>query len=183
MRACASSCATCHDPHFAYGPPNARSTQLGGPDLESVALRAAPALRYLKAVPPFSEDHVDEAVDESIDQGPMANPDVDSVVARVAESPLAARFKSVFGDDVFADPVRGATALLMCLEVPRRFVTATSTERQASPRPPHRFVRRPSGESNRPLWRNLRLTPAFCRFAALRVDFRDGRPAAAPASS
>ena len=47
----------------------------------------------------------------------------------------------------------------------------------------HRFVRRPSGESKRPLWRSLRLTPAFCRFAAFRVDFRDGRSAAAPVSS
>ena len=28
------SCATCHDPRFAYGPPNARSTQLGGLDLQ-----------------------------------------------------------------------------------------------------------------------------------------------------
>jgi cytochrome c peroxidase len=137
------SCATCHDPRFGYGPPNARSTQLGGPDLKSVGLRAAPGLRYLKAVPPFSEHHFEEAVDESIDQGPtgghgwdgradtkhdqarlpltspfeMANPDVDSVVARLARGPLAGRFKAVFGDDVFADRVRGTTALLICLEV------------------------------------------------------------------
>jgi cytochrome c peroxidase len=137
------SCATCHDPRFAYGPPNARSTQLGGPDLQSVGLRAAPALRYLQTVPPFSQHHFDEAVDESVDQGPtgghawdgradtthdqarlpltspfeMANPDVDSIVARLARGPLAARFKTVFGDDVFADPLRGSTALLQCLEV------------------------------------------------------------------
>ena len=137
------SCATCHDPRFAYGPPNARSTQLGGPDLQSVGLRAAPALRYLQTVPPFSQHHFDEAVDESVDQGPtgghtwdgradtthdqarlpltspfeMANPDVDSIVARLARGPLATRFKTVFGDDVFADPLRGSTALLQCLEV------------------------------------------------------------------
>jgi cytochrome c peroxidase len=137
------SCATCHDAHFAYGPPNARSTQLGGTDMKGVGLRAAPTLRYLQTVLPFTEHHFDEATDESIDQGPtgghtwdgradtthdqallpltskfeMANPDLDSVVARVAKSPLAARFKAVFGDDVFGDPVRGSTALLMCLEV------------------------------------------------------------------
>jgi cytochrome c peroxidase len=137
------SCATCHDPRFAYGPPNARATQLGGPDLKSEGLRAAPALRYLQTLPPFTEHHFDEAVDESIDQGPtgghtwdgragtkhdqarapltspleMANPDVDSVVARLARGPLAARVKAVFGDDVFGEPVRGSTALLMCLEV------------------------------------------------------------------
>ncbi len=137
------SCASCHDPRFGYGPPNARSTQLGGSDMKSVGLRAAPGLRYLQALPPFSEHHFDEAVDESVDQGPtgghgwdgradtthdqarlpltskfeMANPDVDSVVARVARGPLAAQFRTVFGDDVFSEPVRGSTALLQCLEV------------------------------------------------------------------
>src|SRR5262245_34739592 len=33
------SCATCHDPRHAYGPPDARSTQLGGPDMRSPGLR------------------------------------------------------------------------------------------------------------------------------------------------
>jgi len=137
------SCATCHDARFAYGPPNSRSTQLGGTDLKSVGLRAVPGLRYLQTLPPFSEHHFDEAVDESVDQGPtgghgwdgradtthdqarlpltskfeMANPDVESVVARVAHGPLAGRFRAVFGDDVFSDPTRGTTALLKCLEV------------------------------------------------------------------
>ncbi|HEX4404043.1 MAG TPA: cytochrome c peroxidase [Polyangia bacterium] len=137
------ACATCHDPAFAYGPPNDRSTQLGGVDGQSVGLRAAPALRYLQTVPAFAEHHFDEGVDESIDRGPtgghgwdgradtthdqarlpltskfeMANADVDSVVARVARGPLASQFRAVFGDDVFSDPVRGSTALLLCLEV------------------------------------------------------------------
>lgn len=137
------SCATCHDPAFAYGPPNARSTQLGGPEFRSVGLRAAPALRYLQMLPPFAEHHFDEAIDESADQGPtgghtwdgradtthdqarlpltskleMANPDLDSVVRRVAQGALVGRFRAAFGDDVFADPLRGSTALLLCLEV------------------------------------------------------------------
>jgi cytochrome c peroxidase len=137
------ACATCHDPAFAYGPPNGRSTQLGGPDLRGVGLRAVPALRYLQTVPPFSEHHFDEAVDDSVDQGPtgghgwdgradtahdqarlpltskfeMANPDIETVVAKVAAGSLAARFRAVFGDDVFADPLRGSTAVLLCLEV------------------------------------------------------------------
>ena len=34
------SCATCHDARFAYGPPNARSTQMGGPGLQTAGLRA-----------------------------------------------------------------------------------------------------------------------------------------------
>ncbi len=137
------SCATCHDPAFAYGPSNDRPTQLGGPDMKSPGLRAVPSLRYLQAVPAFTEHFLDEATDGSNDVGPtgghawdgrvdtkhdqaklpltskfeMANADVDSVVATVARGPLAARFRAVFGDDVFADPVRGSTAVLMCLEV------------------------------------------------------------------
>ena len=137
------SCATCHDPAFAYTPPNDRSTQLGGPDLKSAGVRAAPSLRYLQTLPPFAEHHFDEAIDESVDQGPtggygwdgraatahdqarlpltspfeMANPDVDSVVVKVAHGALAERFRATFGDDVFTDPVRASTAVLMCLEV------------------------------------------------------------------
>ncbi len=150
------SCATCHDPAFAYAPPNDRSTQLGGPDLESAGVRAAPSLRYLQTLPPFAEHHFDEAIDESADQGPtggygwdgraatahdqarlpltspfeMANPDVDSVVDKVAHGALAQRFRATFGDDVFTDPVRASTAVLMCLEVfqqsPKDFYPYTS---------------------------------------------------------
>ena len=137
------SCATCHDPAFAYGPPNDRSTQPGGPDMKSAGLRAAPSLRYLQNVPPFEEHHFDEAVEDSTDQGPtgghtwdgrantthdqarlpltspfeMANPSVEAVVARLAQLPVAARFRAVFGDDVFAEPTRAVTALLKCLEI------------------------------------------------------------------
>ncbi len=150
------SCATCHDPRFAYGPPNGRSTQLGGPDMKSAGLRAAPSLRYLQAVPAFTEHFFDERTDGSNDVGPtgghtwdgradtkhdqaklplmsrfeMANADLDGVVAKVAHGPLAERFRAAFGDDVFSDPVRGSTAVLMCLEVfqqsPKDFYPYTS---------------------------------------------------------
>jgi cytochrome c peroxidase len=137
------SCATCHDPRFAYGPPGERATQLGGPDGKSVGLRAVPSLRYSQSIPPFTEHYFDERTDGSNDVGPtgglgwdgradskhdqaklpltspaeMANPDVDSVVARVARGPFAERFRATFGADVFSDPVRGSIAVLMCLEV------------------------------------------------------------------
>ena len=137
------SCATCHDPAFAYGPPNGRATQLGGPGMDTPGLRAVPSLRYLQNVPPFEEHHFDEAVEDSTDQGPtgghawdgrantthdqarlpltssfeMANPSVEAVVTRLEKGPLAARFRAVFGDDVFAERARAVTALLKCLEV------------------------------------------------------------------
>ncbi|MES1210319.1 MAG: cytochrome c peroxidase, partial [Pseudomonadota bacterium] len=150
------SCATCHDPKFAFGPPNDRATQMGGPTLASPGLRAVPSLRYLQTVPPFEEHHFDEAVEDSTDQGPtgghgwdgradtthdqarlpltspfeMANRNVDAVVAKVAHGPLAERFRTVFGADVFADATRGTTAVLKCLEVfqqsPKDFYPYTS---------------------------------------------------------
>jgi cytochrome c peroxidase len=150
------SCATCHDPAFAFGPPNDRATQLGGVDLKSPGRRAVPSLRYLQTLPPFAEHHFDEGTDESVDRGPtgghgwdgradtahdqarlpltspfeMANPDVDSVVAKVAKGSLAGQFRAVFGADVFTDPVRGSTAVLLCLEVfqqsPKEFYPYTS---------------------------------------------------------
>src|ERR1700685_3594450 len=49
------ACASCHDPRFAYGPPNALAVQLGGADMRQPGLRAAPSLRYLQAAPAFTE--------------------------------------------------------------------------------------------------------------------------------
>jgi cytochrome c peroxidase len=135
------SCATCHDPHFGYGPNNDRSTQLGGPDGNIVGLRAVPSLRYQQAIPSFTEHYYDEDNGES-DQGPtgghtwdgrsntlhdqarlpltspfeMANDSIDSVVAKVRAASYAPRFKQVFGDDVFTDATRGTTAVLLALE-------------------------------------------------------------------
>ena len=137
------SCATCHDPRFGYGPPNDLPVQLGGPDLKSQGVRAVPSLRYLNTLPRFTEHTFDEATDESVDQGPtgghgwdgradaahdqarlpltspfeMANPSVESVVAKVASSDAAPEFRTTFGDDVFSDPKRAETAVLMSIEV------------------------------------------------------------------
>lgn len=48
------SCATCHDPRFAHGPPNALPVQVGGQFETEFGLRAAPSIRYLDRQPPFS---------------------------------------------------------------------------------------------------------------------------------
>lgn len=48
------SCAGCHDPERAYGPPGDAPVVLGGPDLRTPGLRAVPSLRYLYRQPPFS---------------------------------------------------------------------------------------------------------------------------------
>jgi cytochrome c peroxidase len=48
------SCASCHSPAHAYGPPDDRSVQLGGPSGRDQGMRAVPSLRYLDRVPNFS---------------------------------------------------------------------------------------------------------------------------------
>jgi len=134
-----TACASCHDPRFAYGPPNGLSVQWAG----SAGARAAPSLRYLQTLPPFTEHHFDNDGDDSIDAGPtgghtwdgragsphdqarlpllspaeMANGSAAEVVRRLAQGPLAARFRGVFGNDVFDSDERAFQALLMALEV------------------------------------------------------------------
>jgi cytochrome c peroxidase len=47
------SCASCHDPAFFHGPPNANPVQVGGILLTEFGVRAAPSLRYLERQPAF----------------------------------------------------------------------------------------------------------------------------------
>ncbi len=53
-RSGALSCASCHSPDHAYGPPDGRAVQAGGPALRRQGARAVPSLRYLDRVPAFS---------------------------------------------------------------------------------------------------------------------------------
>ncbi|MDE2051296.1 MAG: cytochrome-c peroxidase [Gammaproteobacteria bacterium] len=48
------SCASCHSPPHAYGPPGSTSVVLGGPRLRTPGVRAVPSLRYLYRQPAFS---------------------------------------------------------------------------------------------------------------------------------
>jgi cytochrome c peroxidase len=48
------SCASCHSPDHAYGPPNDGPVMFGGPKLSSQGARAAPSLTYLERQPEFS---------------------------------------------------------------------------------------------------------------------------------
>ena len=48
------SCASCHSPEHAYGPPNALSVQLGGPHLTDAGYRPPPSLAYLYRQAAFS---------------------------------------------------------------------------------------------------------------------------------
>lgn len=137
------SCASCHDPAHAYGPPNGLPVQLGGGSLAMQGLRAVPSLRYAQDTPPFDEHHAESEGDDSVDQGPaggwtwdgransahdqaalpllspfeMANADPKAAVARLAASPQAARMREVFGAHTLDDPQLAWNGMLLALEV------------------------------------------------------------------
>jgi cytochrome c peroxidase len=66
------SCASCHSPLDAFGPPNSLSVQLGGKDLQQSGIRAVPSLKYLQVTTQFTEHYFDsdDAADDSVDNGP-----------------------------------------------------------------------------------------------------------------
>lgn len=149
------ACSTCHDPKFAFGPPNDRATQLGGPAMDQVGTRAVPSLRYVQNVPDFTEHYLDEQRGDA-DQGPagghtwdgrasslhdqamvpllspieMANDTIETVLKSVEAASYAADFKQVFGDDVFNDKDVATIAVLRSFETfqqePKEFYPYTS---------------------------------------------------------
>lgn len=122
------SCASCHSPEHAYGPPNGLAVQLGGPDMRQPGTRAVPSLRYLNFTPLFSRHFYTPASEDTEDEGPtggfmqdgsaaslheqaalpllnsneMANAGAAAVVAKVEHSAYADTFKKVFGAQIFS---------------------------------------------------------------------------------
>ncbi|QGZ61798.1 cytochrome-c peroxidase [Paraburkholderia acidisoli] len=124
------SCASCHSPAHAYGPPNGLAAQMGGPDLRSQGTRAVPTLGYVLNRTPvwthvqaasiferltdadsppsggfawdgrFNTLH-DQALFPLFNANEMANRDAGAVVARLERAPYAARFRQVFGETIF----------------------------------------------------------------------------------
>jgi cytochrome c peroxidase len=139
------SCASCHSPLNAFGPPNSLPVQLGGRELDQFGIRAVPSLKYLQATPQFTEhffDSDDEA-DDSVDNGPtggltwdgrvdrprdqvripllspfeMANQSPAQLVTRLSRTAYADEFRRVFGEEIFAEPGAAFAAALQALEV------------------------------------------------------------------
>ncbi len=137
------SCASCHDPAHAYGPPNRLPVQLGGPSQNRPGLRAVPSLTYHQGIPSFQEHFFDNDGNDSEDQGPtggldwdgradsgheqaagpllsafeMANPDFESVVEKLRTSTNAASMRAAFGPHVLDDARHAWNGLLLALEV------------------------------------------------------------------
>ncbi|MBB2749938.1 UNVERIFIED_ORG: cytochrome c peroxidase [Rhizobium aethiopicum] len=126
------ACASCHDPLHAFGPASAKPVEMGGKHMHQPGLRAVPTLRYLQAVPSFSEHYYDseDEGDESVDNGPtggltwdgrvdhgadqakipllspfeMGNRDAAEVAAKLRKAPYANAIKAAFGDSVLDNP-------------------------------------------------------------------------------
>ncbi len=128
------SCASCHNPAYAYGPPNALSVQRGGPTMNRMGFRNTPSLRYLHTPIAFTEHFLEQEVtggqdDEGptggrtwdgrvntghqqalmplLDQNEMANQSTDEVVNRLSKAAYAEEFRqtvSAPGENVFDNP-------------------------------------------------------------------------------
>ncbi|MBB5423058.1 cytochrome c peroxidase [Paraburkholderia sp. JPY158] len=122
------SCASCHSPEHAYGPPNGLAVQLGGADMRQPGTRSVPSLRYLSYTPLFTRHFYTPASEDTEDEGPtggfmrdgaaaslhdqasmpmlnpneMANHSAAEVVAKLQHSAYADTFRKVFGAQVFS---------------------------------------------------------------------------------
>ena len=138
------SCASCHDPAYAYGPPNNLSVMIGGKDMTKVGFRAVPSLKYGQATPQFTEHYFDsdDEGDASVDNGPtgglmwdgrvdrgrdqarlpllspfeMANENPAAVVASVRKSAYAGMLRQAFGSTVFNDTNKAFNGILQAIE-------------------------------------------------------------------
>jgi cytochrome c peroxidase len=127
------ACATCHDPRYAYGPPNGLAVQLGGPELKDSGPRAVPSLRYtLDRTPRWVHVRASSAIERLTEKdaapaggftadgrfdslheqamfplfagNEMANRNIADLAGKLARAPYAARFAAVFGKDIFGKP-------------------------------------------------------------------------------
>lgn len=139
------SCASCHSPAHAYGPPNGLAVQPGGPKLDQQGARAVPSLRYvLNRTPRWSMEYHASAAERIMDRdsaprggfgwdgrfdslhaqasfpllapNEMANASPAAVAAKLQRAPYAAEFRHVFGAQVFDHPQQAYQNALLALE-------------------------------------------------------------------
>jgi cytochrome c peroxidase len=126
------SCASCHSPAHAYGPPDGRAVRLGGVALDQEGMRAAPSLRYvLGRTPAWTEDATaseaerarepempaggygwdgrfdtlrEQAAFPLLAANEMANAGPEAVAAKLRAAVYADEFRRVFGAKSLDDP-------------------------------------------------------------------------------
>ena len=133
------SCATCHDPAYAYGPPNSLSVQLGSDPTQS-GQRAVPSLRYKSMTPSYADEAqnpdgisqnapgggfmwdgraatlADQAALPLLNPIEMNNSSQAAVVQTVQKSSYAVLFQQAFGSSVFGDTVTAFNAIGTALQ-------------------------------------------------------------------
>jgi cytochrome c peroxidase len=139
------SCATCHNPAYAYAPSNGLAVQRGGAALDLQGARAVPTLRYvLNRTPVWSIPYVasqaerilegeepprggfgwdgrfnslhDQATFPLLAPNEMANPSPAALAAKLQKATYADAFRREFGADIFDDPGHAYAAALTALE-------------------------------------------------------------------
>ena len=139
------SCATCHSPAHAYGPPNGLAVQLGGPGMDQQGARAVPSLRYVLNHTPFwNKKFVENPAERLLEGGDpptggfgwdgrfntlrqqatfpllaaneMANSGPAEVAAKLARAPYAEEFRQAFGAQIFSHPDQAYAQALAALE-------------------------------------------------------------------
>jgi cytochrome c peroxidase len=139
------ACATCHDPRYAYGPPNGLAVQKGGPNLSTPGFRAVPSLRYvLNYVPHWSDVRASNPIEqltetENVPTGgytwdgrynslhaqallplfspaEMDNQGVSALSRELSRSSYAAEFRSTFGANIFHHPAKAVHDAAMALQ-------------------------------------------------------------------
>lgn len=139
------ACATCHDPRFAYGPPNGLAVQYGGPLLKSSGYRAVPSLRYvLNYVPVWTHVRDTNPIEQltEADTSPaggytwdgrynslhaqamlpffspveMDNGNVTELAGKLKQATYADEFRTVFGERIFESPAQAVEKATLALE-------------------------------------------------------------------
>jgi cytochrome c peroxidase len=133
------SCASCHNPQYAYGSPNSLSVQLGS-DPSKAGQRAVPSLRYKSMTPPYNDvaNNPDGITQNAPGGGfmldgrattlatqpglpllnplEMNNPSQSAVVQTVQNASYAALFQQAFGSKVFSDANASFTDIGLALQ-------------------------------------------------------------------
>ena len=139
------SCATCHSPAHAYGPPNGLAVQLGGPGLDRQGARSVPSLRYvLNRTPVWHKEFIanpaerilegeepptggfgwdgrfkalhEQATFPLLAPNEMANAGPDEIVAKLLRASYADDFREAFGAQIFDDTSKAYAGMLTALE-------------------------------------------------------------------
>jgi cytochrome c peroxidase len=127
------ACISCHDPALGHASPFDTPTAPGGPAMDQQGNRNPPSIRYLRfnTAFHFESDGTpaggffwdgraaslrEQARQPFLNPVEMANPDIASVVAKLAAAPYAAQFRQVFGDTIFSTPDDAFDRMAFALE-------------------------------------------------------------------